>query len=181
LAWYVYAMISNHPSFVHLNGRFVDQYRVEVSGVSAPEDDAETAYGLLVDESEQKRPSIPFAIKAGAGQYANETMLQDIWFGLRKQLHQKAPELYLILRLKFKELGANDLQVQTDPLPKNRIHIGSENAGPKVAAILSVVESCRRLGLPVRDYLGSVLPGLGHVPMQRVGQYTPTAWAASRR
>jgi hypothetical protein len=44
---------------------------------------------------------------------------------------------------------------------KNRIHIGSGNAGPKVAAIRSVVESCRRLGLPVRDYLGSVLPRTG--------------------
>jgi len=36
---------------------------------------------------------------------------------------------------------------------KNWIHIGSPQAGPKVAAILSVVESCRRLKLPVRDYL----------------------------
>src|ERR1022692_5176914 len=29
---------------------------------------------------------------------------------------------------------------------KNWIHIGSQQAGPRVAAILSVVESCRRLG-----------------------------------
>jgi len=43
---------------------------------------------------------------------------------------------------------------------KNWIHIGSPQAGPKVAAILSVVESCRRLKLPVRDYLAAVLPGL---------------------
>ena len=35
---------------------------------------------------------------------------------------------------------------------KNWLHIGSPQAGPKVAAILSVVESCRRLKLPVRDY-----------------------------
>ena len=41
---------------------------------------------------------------------------------------------------------------------KNWIHIGSPLAGPKVAAILSVVES-RRLKLPVRDYLAAVLPG----------------------
>jgi hypothetical protein len=41
---------------------------------------------------------------------------------------------------------------------KNWIHIGSPQAGPKVAAILSVVESCRRLKLPVRDYQFS--PGL---------------------
>ena len=33
---------------------------------------------------------------------------------------------------------------------KNWIHIGSPQAGPKVAAILSVVESCRRLKLRAR-------------------------------
>jgi transposase len=63
---------------------------------------------------------------------------------------------------------------------KNWIHVGSEQAGPKVAAILSVLESCRRLKLPVREYLASILPGLAKLPIQRVGQYTPAAWAASR-
>lgn len=47
---------------------------------------------------------------------------------------------------------------------KNWIHIGSEQAGPRVAAILSVVESCRRLKIPVRDYLGTILPGLASTP-----------------
>ena len=42
---------------------------------------------------------------------------------------------------------------------KNWIHIGSPQAGPKIAAILSVVETCRRLKFPVRDYLAAVLPG----------------------
>jgi transposase len=63
---------------------------------------------------------------------------------------------------------------------KNRIQVGSEQAGPKVAAILSVVETCRRLKVPVREYLGWVLPGLGDVQVQRVPQYTPAVWAASR-
>ena len=63
---------------------------------------------------------------------------------------------------------------------KNWIHVGSEQAGPKVAAILSVVETCRRLKLPVREYLAWVLPGLGDVSVQKVNQYTPAAWAASR-
>ena len=63
---------------------------------------------------------------------------------------------------------------------KNWIHVGSEQAGPKVAAILSVIESCRRLNLPVREYLASVLPGLANLPVQRASQYTPAAWAASR-
>jgi len=60
---------------------------------------------------------------------------------------------------------------------KNWIHIGSPQAGPKVAAIFSIVESCRRLRLPVRDYLAAVLPGLAGRPIQRLPELTPAAWA----
>jgi transposase len=63
---------------------------------------------------------------------------------------------------------------------KNWIHIGSEKAGPRVAAILSVVESCRRLKLPVRDYLAAVLPGLADCPIQRLPELTPAAMARQR-
>lgn len=63
---------------------------------------------------------------------------------------------------------------------KNWIHIGSQQAGPKIAAILSVVETCRRLMLPLRDYLASILPGLADLPVQQVRQLTPAAWSASR-
>jgi transposase len=61
---------------------------------------------------------------------------------------------------------------------KNWIHIGSQDAGPRVAAILSIVETCRRLKVPVRDYLASVLPGLANFPINRVTELTPSAWAA---
>jgi len=61
---------------------------------------------------------------------------------------------------------------------KNWIHIGSPRAGPKVAAILSIVESCRRLKLPVRDYLAAVLPGFADLPIQRLPDLTPAAWVA---
>jgi hypothetical protein len=64
---------------------------------------------------------------------------------------------------------------------KNWIHLGSREAGPKVAAILSVMETCRRMGIQARDYLGGVLPGLDAVSIQRVGELTPVAWAASRQ
>jgi Transposase IS66 family len=49
---------------------------------------------------------------------------------------------------------------------KNWVHLGSKEAGPRVAAIVSIVETCRRLNLPIRDYLGSVLPGLGRFSVQ---------------
>ena len=62
---------------------------------------------------------------------------------------------------------------------KNWIHVGSQQAGPKVAAILSVVESCRRLKIPIRDYLSATLPGLADLPVQRAKERTPSAWAAT--
>jgi hypothetical protein len=45
-----------------------------------------------------------------------------------------------------------------------------------VAAILSVVESCRRLRIPVRDYLNEILPGLADKPVQQVADLSPAAW-----
>jgi hypothetical protein len=64
---------------------------------------------------------------------------------------------------------------------KNWIHIGSPQAGPKVAAILSVVETCRRLAIPVREYLAAVLPGLAEVSIHKLAEFTPAAWAARNR
>jgi hypothetical protein len=64
---------------------------------------------------------------------------------------------------------------------KNWIHIGSQQAGPKVAAILSVVETCRRLKIPIRAYLAAVLPGLADTSIQRLPELTPTAWATRSR
>jgi hypothetical protein len=61
---------------------------------------------------------------------------------------------------------------------KNWIHIGSPKAGPKIAAILSVVESCRRLKVSVRDYFAAVLPGFGDLPFRCLPDLTPAVWVA---
>jgi len=61
---------------------------------------------------------------------------------------------------------------------RNWIHIGSPRAGPKVAAILSVVETCRRLKVSVRDYSAAILPGLADLPIQRLPALTPSGWAS---
>jgi transposase len=63
---------------------------------------------------------------------------------------------------------------------KNWLHVGSARSGPKVAAILSVVESCRRLGVPVKEYLLAVLPGMARRTLSEVAPFTPARWAASR-
>jgi transposase len=62
---------------------------------------------------------------------------------------------------------------------KNWLHVGSQQAGPKVAAILSIVESCRRLGVPVKEYLLDVLPGLDQRKRSELPQLTPARWAAA--
>ena len=63
---------------------------------------------------------------------------------------------------------------------KNWLHVGSVQAGPKVAAILSVVESCRRLGVPVKDYFTTVLPGLNRRTLSEVANLTPARWSTGR-
>jgi transposase len=63
---------------------------------------------------------------------------------------------------------------------KNWLHVGSPEAGPKIAAIASIVETCRRLDINLREYLRDILPKLGQWPMSRVGELTPTAWKATQ-
>jgi transposase len=63
---------------------------------------------------------------------------------------------------------------------KNWLHVGSAQSGPKVAAILSVIESCRRLGVPVKQYLLAVLPGMAQRKLSEVVSLTPVRWYAAR-
>jgi transposase len=80
------------------------------------------------------------------------------------------------------ELSNNPAENSMRPVAvgrKNWIHVGSAQAGPKIAAILSMVESCRRLKLSVRDYLNAILPGLAEIPISRLSSLTPATWANS--
>jgi transposase len=82
------------------------------------------------------------------------------------------------------ELSNNVIENSMRPVAlgrKNWLHVGSAQAGPKVAAILSVVESCRRLGVPVKNYLLAVLPGLADRKLSELPQLTPAKWSAARR
>jgi hypothetical protein len=63
--------------------------------------------------------------------------------------------------------------VSGGPWTKVLIYLGShKNAGPKVAAILSVVESCPCKQIPIRDSLATVLPGLAYIPIRRLASPT---------
>jgi hypothetical protein len=94
------------------------------------------------------------------------------------------PRLTCFLQYPELELSTNLAENSMRPITlgrKNWIHIGSPQAGSKVAAILSVIETCRRLKISPRDYLSAVLPGLADTPVQRLSALTPTAWAAQHQ
>ena len=91
------------------------------------------------------------------------------------------PKLIRFLDYPELELSTNLAENSIRPIAvgrKNWIHVGSPQAGPKVAAILSIIETCRRIKLPVREYLAAVLPGLVNMQLQRLSDLTPSAWAA---
>ena len=61
------------------------------------------------------------------------------------------PKLQRCLEYGEVELSNNLAENSMRPVTlgrKNWLHVGSAQAGPKVAAIFSVIESCRRLGVP---------------------------------
>ena len=79
------------------------------------------------------------------------------------------------------ELSTNWAENSMRPIAigrRNWLQIGSEEAGPKIAAIFSIIESCRKLGVPVRQYLTDVLPGLPDRSIQSLSGLTPEAYAA---
>lgn len=63
---------------------------------------------------------------------------------------------------------------------KNWLHFGSKEAGPHIAAILSIIETCHRLQIPARAYLLDVLPRLANGTRPAVANFTPKVWAAAR-
>lgn len=70
------------------------------------------------------------------------------------------------------------------PGRKNRLHTGAPGAAPSVAAIISVVESCKRMGINVRTCLSDVLPRLAAAHPDQVADpaatLTPAKWLAAR-
>jgi transposase len=92
------------------------------------------------------------------------------------------PKLTRFLEYPELELSNNLAENSMRPLVvgrKNWIHLGSQQAAPKIAAILSIVETCRRLQIPIRDYLADVLPGLADRPLHHINQLTPVACRAA--
>jgi len=140
--------------------------RMDVAGCHALRQ--EKARPLLDEIREQIGVAGSIGLPAGALAKACQYTL-TLWQKLTRFLEY--PEL---------ELSNNLAENSMRPVAlgrKNWIHVGSPQAGPKIAAILSVVESCRRLKLSVRNYLAAILPGLADLPIQRLPKLTPSIWA----
>jgi len=91
-------------------------------------------------------------------------------------------ELTQFLKHPVIELSTNWAENSMRPIAigrRNWLHVGSKEAGPKIAAIFSVVESCRKLGVPIRQYLAGVLPGLADRSIQSLAELTPAVYSAS--
>jgi len=91
--------------------------------------------------------------------------------------------LGVFLRHGHVEVDTNLCENSIRPLAvgrKNWLHIGSEQAGPPIAAIASIFETCRRLAINPREYLLDVLPRLSEWPVSRVAGLTPMAWKSAR-
>ena len=61
---------------------------------------------------------------------------------------------------------------------KNWMHLGSQESGPKVAAIMTVIASAQQCGHNVRDYLADVLPRLATLKLttQSLTPLLPNHW-----
>jgi hypothetical protein len=93
------------------------------------------------------------------------------------------PRLEVCLQHGQVELDTNMAENAMRPVAlgrKNWMHIGDEKAGPKIAAIMSVLATCRRLGIHPREYLLDALPRLGTMPTSEVKNWTPLAWNRAR-
>lgn len=91
-------------------------------------------------------------------------------------------ELTQFLKHPVIELSTNWAENSMRPIAigrRNWPHVGSKEAGPKIAALFSIVESCRKLGVPTRRYLADVLPGLANRSIQSLASLTPADYAAS--
>ena len=104
--------------------------------------------------------------RSKAGQACNYTL--ELWMKLTCFLAH--PQL---------ELSNNVAENSMRPVATGReLDPYRQPSSRPLAAILSVIESCRRLAIPVRQYLADILPGLADTSIQNVTGLTPKAWAA---
>ena len=64
---------------------------------------------------------------------------------------------------------------------KNWMFVGSENGGQSAATILSLIQTCRHLGINPQQYLEDVLRRIMGHPARRIEELLPDRWLAARQ
>ena len=184
--------------WAHARRRFVDAVKVNPKDAAAINMVTRMDALFLVDRHARQQPlSVDERLalrREHADSWAAE--IHDMCVSLRKTVLPKSalgqavtytlnmwPKLRRCFDYAEVELSNNLAENSMRPIAlgrKNWLHVGSAQSGSKVAAILSVVESCRRLGVPVKDYLLAVLPGMARRNLSAVTHLTPARWAAAR-
>jgi hypothetical protein len=184
--------------WAHARRKFVDAVKVNPKDAAAIQMVTRMDAVFLVDRHARQQQLNPEGRAALRREHA-QTWVDEVHSECRKLRAQLLPKsalgeavnytlnMWTKLRRCFDhaevELSNNVAENSMRPVAlgrKNWLHVGSVKSGPKVAAILSVVESCRRLSLPVKDYLLAVLPGMNHRKHSEVAQLTPARWKAAQ-
>jgi transposase len=184
--------------WAHARRKFVDAVKVNPQDAAAVAMVARMDALFLIDRDARRRELRADERQTQRGEHAHEWLrdIREACLALVKQVLPKSAlgqavaytlNMWAKLRRCFDypevELSNNLAENSMRPVAlgrKNWLHVGSAQAGPKVAAILSVVESCRRLGVPVQDYLSNVLPGLNRRTLSEVANLTPARWSRRR-
>ena len=64
---------------------------------------------------------------------------------------------------------------------KNWLFVGSEDGGKASATILSLVQTCRNLGINPQEYLEDVLRRIMGHPAKQIHKLLPDNWLAARQ
>jgi transposase len=130
---------------------------------------------------QERAPAILDALKKQLEEIRDQALPKSHVGKAAKYALVRWDQLTLFLKYPVLELSTNEAENSYRGIAigrRNWLHLGSKEAGPKIAAIFSVVESCRRLNIPIRKYLADILPGLADRSIKTLPELTPAAYAA---
>jgi hypothetical protein len=64
---------------------------------------------------------------------------------------------------------------------KNWMFVGSENGGQAGAVIMSLIQTCRHLGINPQEYLEDLLRRIMGHPARQIEELLPDRWLAARQ
>ena len=184
----------------HARRKYIDAVKVQTKGKAADTELERVVVlmdGLFAIDREAREQKLSIEDRHALRQQRAPALLDELRALLLKMKDRVLPKstagmavaytltrwekLTCFLQYPVIELSTNWAENSMRPIAigrRNWMQIGSKEAGPKIAAIFSIVESCRKLGVSIRHYLADVLPGLADRSIQSLAELTPAAYAA---